>query len=98
MFPESAGWTLTNQLLAAAVDIAHWFKWVRCGAEGDPPDRITRPGVVNEPKRRKKGTPMKMSEAKAVYAAVGPVGSDGVSPMTDDERFAKLRAIFGGGG
>lgn len=89
MFPESAGWNVTTQLLAAITDVAHWFQWVRAGAEGEPPQRITRPGVTNKPKARQKGTPMRLSQAKEVYAQTGP------KPMTDDEKLAKLSKIFG---
>jgi hypothetical protein len=91
LFPESAGWNKTTQLLAAAVDIGHWFQWVRNGCDGDPPDRITRPGVVNPPQARKKGTPMRLSEAKKIYGQVG------AAPITEDERARKLSAIFGHG-
>jgi hypothetical protein len=95
IFPEAAGWNLTNQLLAAAVDIGIWFKWVRLGHEGDAPDRISRPGVVNDPKMRKRGTPMRLSEAKKVYAEVGPVSA---SKDPEAENLRKLKAIFGNGG
>lgn len=95
VFPESAGWNLTNQLLAALTDVGIWFQWVRMGAEGDAPDRVTRPGVVNDPKHRKRGTPMRLSEAKKVYAQVGPGGESG---DTEVERSRKLAAIFGRGG
>lgn len=94
MFPDSANWDLTNQLLAAAVDIGNWFVWARQGGKGERPDRIPRPGVAVDPKHRKKGTPMKLSDAKVVYAAVGPGGA---SPDTLEQRQAKLRKIFGHG-
>src|SRR6185312_15833247 len=36
MHPDQAGWTLTNQLLAASADVLRWLQWVKTedGAAG----------------------------------------------------------------
>ena len=48
MYPEQAGWTLTNMLLAAIVDVLRWLQWAKTkdGARGyNMPEPIPRPGV-----------------------------------------------------
>lgn len=52
--PDAYTWTLSNQLLAEAVDTLHWLQWAKTkGAQKTPPDGmptpIKRPGV-SEPK------------------------------------------------
>lgn len=51
MHPDQAGWTLTNQLLAAAVDVLRWLQWAKTedGSKGrNMPDPIERPGVKSK--------------------------------------------------
>lgn len=48
MYPEKAGWSLTNQLLALIADVLRWLQWVKTkdGSKGrNMPDPIPRPGV-----------------------------------------------------
>lgn len=49
MYPEKAGWTLTNQLLAMIADVLHWLQWAKTpdGVRGrNHPELIPRPGVT----------------------------------------------------
>lgn len=49
MYPEKAGWTLTNQLIALAVDVLRWLQWAKTedGSRGfNQPEPIPRPGVT----------------------------------------------------
>lgn len=48
MYPEAAGWTLTNQLLALIADVLRWLQWAKTkdGSKGrNQPEPISRPGV-----------------------------------------------------
>jgi hypothetical protein len=49
MYPDKAGWTLTNQLLAIIADVLRWLQWAKTkdGMKGyNQPEPIPRPGVV----------------------------------------------------
>ena len=49
MYPDRAGWTLSNQLLAIIADCLRWLQWAKTkdGGKGiGMPDPIPRPGVV----------------------------------------------------
>lgn len=42
---ESAGWSLTDQLLAATLDTLRGANWQRSGGKGAKPKPIPRPGT-----------------------------------------------------
>ena len=47
-YPDRAGWTLTNQLLAIIADVLRWLQWIKTkdGTRGrNQPEPILRPGV-----------------------------------------------------
>jgi hypothetical protein len=48
-------WSLTDQLLAAAVDALTAANWQRGGGKGKQPKRIPRPGVKDESTKPKLG-------------------------------------------
>lgn len=48
--PDSAGWTVTDHLLAAVVDVGQVANWQRGGGKGQRPKPIKRPGAGNEQK------------------------------------------------
>lgn len=48
LYPDKAGWTLGNQLLAIIADTLRWLQWAKTkdGSKGiGMPDPIPRPGV-----------------------------------------------------
>lgn len=48
MYPNEAGWTLTNMLLATIADVLRWLQWAKTkdGQKGrGAPEPIARPGV-----------------------------------------------------
>jgi hypothetical protein len=45
---EGAGWTLTDHLLASAVDALRGANWQRAGAKGTKPKAIPRPSRTKE--------------------------------------------------
>jgi hypothetical protein len=90
MFPEAAGWDLTNQLVATVVDIMRWFQWVKGGCEGSPPDPIKRPGARKAGAHRRGNA--KMSEMNEKLG-VRPIGMPG---GMDAERFAAVQNLFRG--
>jgi hypothetical protein len=91
LFPESADWDLSNQLLASIIDIQRWFQWVRMGADDSgvpPPDPIERPGVSKRKADHRRGNAPR-SETNRVLKM----------RLTDEEdpnRKAKVRKMFRG--
>jgi hypothetical protein len=90
MFPEAAGWDLTNQLIATVVDIMRWFQWVKGGAEGSPPDPIKRPGARKAGAHRRGNA--RMSEMNAALG-VKPIGQ---VMGTDPEALQRVSNLFRG--
>lgn len=67
--PDSAGWTLENQLLASIADSQHWLQWAKAGAKkGDMPKRIQRPGVVEVKRATSKAEPISVVKKRAQAA------------------------------
>ena len=60
---ESAEWTLTDHLLAVAIDVLNAANWQRGGGKGSAPKPIRRPGMQPE-KKAITGTPMSLSAAR----------------------------------
>lgn len=53
MYPDKAGWTLTNHLLAVIADTLRWLKWAKTkdGAKNrNEPEPIARPGIASNRK------------------------------------------------
>lgn len=46
MHPDAAGWGLSEQLLAAAIDALRAANWQRSGGKGPYPKPVPRPGVT----------------------------------------------------
>jgi hypothetical protein len=90
MFPEAAGWDLTNQLLATGIDIMRWFQWVKGGAEGSPPDPIKRPGVKSVGRHRRGHAKMSEMNEKLGVRPIGQVMG------TDPAALERLSALFRG--
>lgn len=96
LFPDLAGWTRENMLLADIADSLHWLQWAQTkdGRKGrNKPRKIPRPGVV-QPKREgsaPKPTPLSVLKAKmaARYATAK-------RHVTEADRTDKLKQLFGG--
>jgi hypothetical protein len=90
MFPEAAGWDLTNQLIATVVDIMRWFQWVKGGAEGSPPDPIKRPGARKAGAHRRGHAKMSVMNEKLGFRPIGEV------MKTDPAAIERLSNLFRG--
>lgn len=90
MFPEAAGWDLTNQLVATVVDLMRWFQWVKCGAEGSPPDPVKRPGVRKAGAHRRGSAKMSEMNEKLDVRPIGEVYK------TDPAVLERLSNLFRG--
>jgi hypothetical protein len=91
MFPDRAGWTLTNMLLAEMVDTLHWLQWAKTkdGQRGrNRPALTPRPGVAPAGKSRKtKAAPLSVIKDRMARR----YGRD-----ADPDRPAKLTTLFDG--
>lgn len=64
---ESAGWGLSEQLLAAIADAVQGGNWQRSGGRGLRPKPIPRPGVTE--RRRTYGRPSRPGHEVGAYLA-----------------------------
>lgn len=70
LYPEAAGWTNENMLLADAVDALHVLAWQGAGGKkANKPKPIPRPGVGTDQKRKIGGKPIDIDEMKAILDA-----------------------------
>jgi len=86
MFPDNAGWTNTDMLLAELVDTVHWLQWVKTKDgqrnQGMPP-RVPRPGVtVARAGLKPKAAPLSVIKEK-------------FDRPDDPDRAAALQSMFG---
>jgi hypothetical protein len=65
-----AGWTLTDHLLATAVDALRGANWQRGGGKGTKPKPLPRPGVAREV--RHGFTQRSPEEVQAYFAQFAP--------------------------
>ena len=89
MFPDRAGWTTQQQLLAEMVDVLHWLQWAktRDGQRNrNRPPRVPRPGTTSTPRP---GLKPKAAPLSVVKKRLGDVNGD-------PDRAARLKAIFDG--
>jgi hypothetical protein len=63
---EGAGWSLSDHLLASAVDALRGGNWQRSGGKGSKPKPIPRPGTAHEDRH---GFTERTPEAVAAYFA-----------------------------
>lgn len=71
MYPESAGWTKTNMLLAEMVDTLHWLQWAKtkAGSKGrNRPKPWPRPGVTQPSREGSKPKAAPISVIKERFA------------------------------
>lgn len=89
LFPESADWDMSNQLLASVIDLMRWFQWVKMGGtdSGLPaPDPIERPGVKKRRGDHRRGNATRSETNKVL----------GMRLEDDPERRAKIAKVFRG--
>jgi Family of unknown function (DUF5361) len=94
MYPDRAGWSRGNMLLAEMVDSLHWLVWAKtkAGQRGrDRPPLVPRPGVG--PQRRTgsapKAAPLSVVKERLAARRRRP-------PDPEAQRTAKLAGLFGG--
>ncbi|OYN80419.1 DUF5361 domain-containing protein [Mycolicibacterium sphagni] len=92
MYPDKAGWTLTNHLLATIADVLRWLQWAKTKdgrRNRNMPDPIERPGV----ERRKRVQPkVKAAPRSKIRALLG------LKPRDSSNRAQKLHDLFSGKG
>jgi hypothetical protein len=88
VYPDRAGWTKQNMLLAYLIDTARIHLWLNTkdGHERrNFPEPIDRPGIVKpEPRKGSKVKPLPLSKIREIHGA----------QPTGVERKRKLEAIF----
>lgn len=67
---DAAGWTLTDHLLAVAVDTLRGANWQRGGGKGTKPKPLKRPGATTE--KRYGATDRSPAEVAAYFAQFAP--------------------------
>jgi Family of unknown function (DUF5361) len=88
LFPDEAGWTRTDMLLASAVDALHWLQWVKTkdGAKNrNRPKPIPRPGYIEKPRKGAKPKPTPLSKIKTLF-----------TQRNNPDRVDKLNELFAG--
>jgi hypothetical protein len=88
MYPNQAGWTIQNMLLAELVDVAHWLQWAKTKdgqRNRNRPPPVPRPGVgtSQRPGLQPKAAPLSVIKER-------------FKVDNDDDRAARLKAIFSG--
>ncbi|AER47572.1 tail assembly chaperone [Mycobacterium phage DS6A] len=95
MHPEEAGWTPTNMLLAAIVDVLRWLQWARTkdGQAGrNMPEPIKRPGVHGRKRPvHPKGKGAPRSRIRELLRRGRPAAPPAEAPPS---RAARLTALF----
>lgn len=89
MFGDATSWSVSDHLLAAAVDALNAGNWQRGGGKGRRPKRVTRPGEKPKDQRRLGTGKMTLDQAQAFFARINrpepvhaaevkaPCGADG---------------------
>lgn len=91
LFPESADWDLSNQLLATVIDVMRLQWWLYCGGDesgSPPPDPIQRPGVAKRRGDHRRGNAPRSETNKVLGMRL--------TKEDDPDREAKVRNLFRG--